>query len=314
MDVGTVRQWAEAGTSLARLRTKVGNGELVRIRHGIYATASAVAAAGEDRARRHALQVRGALAAVSTPGAAASHESAALVLGLPLLHDPAGGIVSITRPPRVHASGPAAGVRFYAADLPAGQVAVKHDARITAGPRTVFDLARTLPFMDAVVVADAALRLRRASKPALAEVITAYSGWPGTRQARRALDFSSGASGSPLESCARVIFDAYRLPPPELQAEIIGGVIVRPDGFVRVDEYHEYRVDFLWREYKTVAEADGKGKYYAGGRAAIDELKRDRLIREQGYQVVHITWDELFKRPERIVDRIQAAFRATSAY
>jgi len=128
------------------------------------------------------------------------------------------------------------------------------------------------------------------------------------------LAFSDGQAESPLESRARVIFDAYRLPKPELQAQITAGVTFYPDGTFRVHEYHEYRVDFLWREHMTVAETDGRGKYYEAGKSAFDELKRDRLIREQGYKVVHITSAELNQHPERIIERIRIAFNAPSAY
>jgi len=54
-------------------------------------------------------------------------------------------------------------------------------------------------------------------------------------------------------------------------------------------------------------EADGLLKYQ--GRAeAIAELRRDRLLREAGYEVVHFTWQELFTEPTRVVARIRQAF------
>ena len=80
-----------------------------------------------------------------------------------------------------------------------------------------------------------------------------------------------------------------------------------------VDEFHEYKVDFLWRDRKTVAEADGLMKYDSG-QVAISQLQRDRLLRGAGYKVVHITWQELFEWPERVIERILAAFGAPSAY
>ena len=75
----------------------------------------------------------------------------------------------------------------------------------------------------------------------------------------------------------------------------------------------QYTVDFLWRERKTVAETDGLMKYDSG-EVAIRELQRDRLIRDAGYQVVHITWKELLERPEHVIDRILTAFKAASPY
>ena len=71
------------------------------------------------------------------------------------------------------------------------------------------------------------------------------------------------------------------------------------------------RVDFFWRRYNVIAESDGLLKY-DGGERAIAELKRDRLLRETGYEVVHFTWQELFSDPVRVAGRIRAAFdRAT---
>jgi hypothetical protein len=313
MEVGTAGQWASAGISPRRLRTMAARGELVRQRHGTYATASAVAAAGDDPARLHALAIRAALASISAAGAVASHESAALVHGLPLLNAPPPGFVSLTRPSGSYRGGSALGIRYHSATLPPGHVTTRHDAPVTTPARTVVDLARTLSYMDGVVAADAAIRTLRAGKSALSRVLAECDGWPGADHARRVVDFSTGLSGSPLESCARVTFDAFRLPPPELQAKIFGGVRADGAGGILIEELHEYQADFLWREFKTVAEADGLMKY-SSGETAIRERKRDRLIREAGYKVVHITWAELLGRPERVVSRIIEAFGSPSAY
>ena len=314
VDVGTVAQWAAYGVSPKRLRTMTRRGELVRFRHGVYATASAVAAAADDKALRHALNVRAVLASISAADAIASHESAALVHGLPLLNEPAHGTVWLTRPAGRYQGSSVGGIRYHSAVVPRGHATNEHGVPVTTAARTTADLARALPFMDAVVVADAAIRMLKTRKSELSGVLAGCEGWPGVDQARRVVAFSDGRSGSVLESCARVVFDAFGLPPPELQAKILSGMRVDAEGkVVLVDEFHEYQVDFLWRDRKTVAETDGLMKYDSG-EVAIRQLQRDRLIREAGYQVVHITWEELFERPERVIDRILTAFKATSPY
>jgi hypothetical protein len=314
VDVGTVEQWVISGVSLKQLRTMTRRGELVRLRHGVYVTASALAGAADDKALRHALDVRAVLASISAAGVIASHESAALVHGLPLLHEPATGTVSLTRPAGTHQGSSAGGIRYHSALVPREHVTTRHGVPVTTAGRTVADLARTLPFMDAVVVADAAIRTRKTRKTELSHVIAECERWPGADQARRVVAFSSGRSDSALESCARVVFDAFGLPSPDLQAKIVSGMRVDAEGkVIPVDEFHEYKVDFLWRNYKTVAETDGLMKYDTG-QVAIRQLLRDRLIREAGYQVVHITWKELFERPERVIERILMAFRAASPY
>lgn len=295
MEVGTALQWAAEGVSAKRLRTMVRDGQLIRKRHGIYATAAAVVAAHQDKAHAHALEVRAALRAASAAGAVASHESAALIHGIPLLKEPSDGLVSLTRPATAFRDRPLRGVRFYPARLPAGHVTLELDVPVTTIARTVIDLSRTRSFMDGVVAADYAIRTLKISKSALSRVVDACKGWPGTDHARRVVHFSDERSGSPLESSARVVFDAFRLPAPELRAEVTGGL---------------REVDFLWRQYKTVADINGPLKNDSV-QSAIDERKRDRLIREAGYKLVHITWAELLKYPEQIIQRVLDAFAAT---
>jgi hypothetical protein len=167
---------------------------------------------------------------------------------------------------------------------------------VTTAARTVADIARTSTFMEGVVVADSALRERHASKTEIRRVLASCERWPGVAQARDVADFASASAESVLESCARVSFRDQGLPGPELQVSIIG----RTHTVIA-------RVDFLWRGFWTVAEADGLLKY--NGRAdAIAELKRDRLLREAGFEVVHFTWKELFTEPARVATRIRETF------
>jgi hypothetical protein len=123
--------------------------------------------------------------------------------------------------------------------------------------------------MEGVVVADSALRQRWASKTELRRVLAGCNRWPGVGDARIVVEFANGLSESVFESIARV--------------------------------------DFLWRAHGVVAEADGLLKYQ-GGADAIKELKRDRLLRDQGLEVVHLSWSELFGSPDLVVTRILNSF------
>jgi hypothetical protein len=148
--------------------------------------------------------------------------------------------------------------------------------------------------MEAVVAADSALYQRLTSKSEIRRVLELCGHWPGLEHARNAIDFANPLAESVLESCARVIFQQHALPRPALQVNISGREFIG-------------RVDFCWTRRMTIAEADGLLKYH--GRAeAIAELKRDRLLREAGYEVVHFTWAELFSDPARVVARIRQAF------
>lgn len=299
-EVATTAEWVARGVSADRLQQLVRNGHLVLLRRGVYARAESLAASVGDPARMHAFQVAAALLPARTLTAAASHESAAILHGLGLLGRLPEGLVTLTRPP--HARGSRASgkdLRIRAARLFPGHVTKHYGLPVTSVARTVVDLARTSPFMNGVVVADSALHARKTTHEELASVLEVCSTWSGARLARRAVAFADHRSESVLESCARVIFDEYGLPKPELQVDVGG------DQFIG-------RVDFYWREHLTVAEADGLLKY-ADTKRALDQLERDQLLREVGYKVVHFTWRQLFREPDRVIAWIKDAFARSSA-
>ena len=298
IDVGTLATWQAAGLSRRQLYTLVTFGQLVKVRHGAYATSSVLARAETEPGLRHALDVAATMA-TRTHGGTASHHSAAQLHGLRLLNQPPSGTVTLTLPPRNRMGRyrQEVGVICHAADLPDQQVTSRYGIPVTTAARTVVDIARTCAFMEGAVVADAALYERQASKSELRRVLAGCERWPGTARARRVIDFADGLAESVLESCARVLFRDHGLPPPELQVHITGR-----------DRTMIARVDFFWRRYGVIAETDGLLKYDSGERA-IAERRRDRLLQEAGFEVVHVTWQELFGDPVRVAGRIREAFR-----
>lgn len=154
--------------------------------------------------------------------------------------------------------------------------------------------------MDAVVVADSALRLGKATKSELSRAADACRRWPGIDQARRTVAFADGRAESVLESCARVTFDVFGVEAPDLQ------VTFRGEGFV-------FRGDFYWDRHRTIAEADGMAKYQSPQRAR-EQIRRDRLLRDAGYKVVHFTWREIFETPAVVVARIRKSFAAATPF
>jgi len=301
--VASAAEWHAAGLTPAQSRSLVRSGDLIRVWHGVYATRPAVEWAKASPARGHALLAMAARTALGGDSVV-SHHSAALIHGLDLFPQ-ASGPVTLTRPPTRRCNRlKSDGVVFHAAELPAEHVTTLLGVRVTTVPRTVVDLARVSSFMSAVVTADSALRAgvstSRAdftTKEALMAACDACAGWPGIRQARRAVDFSDPRAESALESCARVIFHEHGLDPPGLQFTVTGSDF-------------RYSVDFYWAEHRVVAEADGKMKY-SDPQRAIRQLDRDQRLRDLGYKVVHFTWRELFQDPVAVTDRIRRAFAST---
>ena len=232
--------------------------------------------------------------AVSGPGAVVSHQSAAQLYHIDLLGGPAPH-VTLTRSPE-RGSHSRKGIHLHLADLPAEHVTASAGFSMTTPARTVIDLAREIDFQAGVVAADSALHRKLTTKEELRAVLPACHRWRGVRRAAEVVEFADQRAESPLESIARVVFRDCGLPPPDLQVWL--GGVVEPVG----------RVDFYWKRYRTVVEVDGDLKYKDPTRAKM-QLKRDALLRADGYEVVHFDWQEVTGPPEYVAAIVRAAFR-----
>ena len=287
--IRTTAELLAAGNTAKQIETQLRRGKLVRVRRGVYARADMVA---ELAARRDGPHLLYAAAALATTGpAVASHCSAAIIHGLDILGPPPRD-VTLTRAPDRNRSAQQ-GTRLHWAQLPTGHVTVHHGMRVTTVARTVIDLARTADFRAGVVTADSALHLKLITKAELELQL----GTCGPRGLQRAIDvvaFADGLAESVLESIARVTFRDCGLPLPALQVWVGGAEAVG-------------RVDFLWRQYRTVAEADGLTKYANPARAVL-QLERDKRLRDAGYEVVHVSWHEVTENPAYVATAIRSAF------
>lgn len=296
--------WEAQGISPRQLRTFIRSGQLVRTRHGIYATRSAVDLAQQTRRLGHALELRSAMLAVGGDGdgdgdAVASHQSAAIIHGIDLLRDPPAGLVTLTRT-RKHDRHGYKDVVFRTGELPPRHVTKWRHIPVTTIPRTVVDLARTLPFMEGVVAADAALRTREIAPSEFEPVLESCARWPGLSRAREVVEFADMNAGSVLESCLRVLLREWGFSAPATQVTIVAGNA-------------SFTVDFLYPDQRTIIEADGKSKY-KDQKNPLKQFDRDQLLRDAGYKVVHVTWDEVFRRPQVVISRIRKALAATGPY
>jgi hypothetical protein len=280
------------GFSRAAIASLVDSGELVSLSRGVY-----LAAEVADRLRMlpagEALIRAGAALATAGPGAVISHRTAAELHGLDLLT--ASPQVTITRAPGQGSRSGKTGLHVHAARLPARHVGSRLAIPVTTIARTVVDLARSQDFRAGVVVADSALHKQLTTKSQLRQVLAELPRGRGVQRAVQVVEFSDGRSESPLESIARVAFRDCGLRAPELQVELGG------DGFAA-------RVDFFWREFRTVVEVDGALKYDDRS-AAMRQLRRDAWLRRAGFEVEHFGWQEITQTPDLVAATIRIAFR-----
>ncbi|HKR69612.1 MAG TPA: DUF559 domain-containing protein, partial [Streptosporangiaceae bacterium] len=289
----------EAGFSGKSIHALASRGVLLRVRRGAYARADlAHHVQGSVQLRERTLAIAAAVA-VTGPDAAASHHDAALLHGIDLLDRPPPASIAVSRPgghDRILRGSPT--VRIRATSLLPSQVITRRGVPVTSAARTVVDLARTTTFRAGVVAADSALYRGKTTSAELAAVVGSCSRWPGMDTARRVVGFSTELAESAFESIARVTFDEHGLPPPELQ------VWVGEDRPIA-------RVDFLWSQHRTIAEADGALKYADPDRAR-QQLYRDAELRDAGFEVVHFSWRELTVNPAQVIGWIIAAFARAS--
>lgn len=237
-----------------------------------------------EPAARHALLVQATMPRLA-PGAVVSHVSAAVLHGLPVWSVPLRR-VHVTRD--ASAGGRVSGqLHRHVAPLPECEVVDLQGLPVTSLCRTVVDLARTVPFEQAVVIADAASRLADGADLVAAQQRAARR--PGGPAAQRVLAFADGRAESVGESRSRVCLWRAGLPDPVPQWEVRS-----------VDDRRVGRVDFGWPQFRTVGEFDGRVKYgrllrpgQDPGEVVFAEKVREDAIRDQRLGMTRWTWGDL---------------------
>jgi hypothetical protein len=269
-----------SGLNSYDLLTRTRAGTLERIRRGVY-----VEPAARDLETTHRILVESSLE-LGRSDSVVSFGSAAVVHGLPVWPS-ALDKVHLTRS-RTDSGRIRRLVHVHVAALGAADLTTVGRIPVTSLSRTFVDHARTVALSQAVAAGDRALHLGM-DMSQVQDQLEAARARRGIGRARYAASLLDGASESAGESLSRVTFIEAGLPAPQLQ-------------------------DFLWPEYGTVGEFDGKVKYgrlLRQGETAADAVFREKLredaIRDLGYQVVRWTWDDLFT-PGQVFERLRRAF------
>ena len=264
------------------LRKRFENGELTRVRSGIYVpTAEWISMDADSRYRTRVA----AASHVTQLGTQFSHDSAAAMWRLPSLG---------AWPAQLHVLGgrssgakTSSDLRRHSAVLDASPTSI-NGMTVTSLARTVLDMSATTTFTRAVGMVDNALRapdehefrgihsIAPATPWEILELLKELTPYYGQAKARKILAFASGKSGSLGESVSRAQFHSLGLAPPELQVPFYD-----EDGLIGY-------VDFYWPELDLIGEFDGIVKYkdqvYLRGQlpeevVIAEKLREDRLRR-----------------------------------
>ena len=239
---------------------------------------------------------------VAAPGRVASHETAALALGLPLFNTDrvAAGPTHLTRPlSATDRSRAASDRRIHLGSLPVHHVAMLPSGLLVTTPaRTALDVAAGVPLPIGLMVTDAAARLTfadlagsldrrhydnaRLRTAALVPLMEAVAHVRAPGAASRLMDLLSLVDvrrESPLESFSGGHMHMAGLPVPQLQVRVRTAA-------------GTYPVDFRWEKYRVIGEADGEGKYGDPGEFSR-EKEREGHLRDAGNDVVRWTGRDL---------------------
>ncbi|SHG55523.1 hypothetical protein SAMN05443575_2241 [Jatrophihabitans endophyticus] len=281
----TAAELAGLGITRAAARTRTHHGTWTIAGHGYVAPTAAPTP-------RHAHALAATAAGRRRPADAISGRSGAVLHGLPLM-----GVPDV---PRLTVRDESLGrVRPAAAGCFTGwlandEITSWYGVAVATPSRTLVDLARHDRF-DAIMAADAAVRLGMATPATIESALVRAVGWPGVRQAREVLALADPLAESPLESVTRLRLHDDGFPPPELQCWIGG-----------------YRVDLCWPRFRLVLEVDGRVKYTAVG---LDddvlwrEKQREHIVRQHGYRVERVIAQDVFAGWPRTSAYLRPIFR-----
>lgn len=290
----------QLGLSSRYLAAAVAEGTLIRPRRGWYH----VPYDGPD----HRIAVLGATRAAAArgpSGAIASHRTAAVLHGLPLLGR------NRKKPLPVHLTvdrdyGGRRTPNLVVHPSPGSSRDPVEVSGVLATDvsRTIADLSRAEGFDAGVCAADHALRLEMISKADLLNEVELHRGRTGVAVLRRVAEFADGLAESPGESLSRCVISRFpEFGSPRLQHEFRDG----HGGFVA-------RTDFDW-DARVVGEFDGKTKYSGRARPGEDigevvwrEKRREDSIRALGPIVVRWIWADLWT-PYRLRRILHQVFR-----
>jgi very-short-patch-repair endonuclease len=206
-----------------------------------------------------------------------SHLSAALHHGWKVKAPPTAAWVTLPRSSRLRPHH-RAGIEPRWADLSEG------DARdgVTTPLRTVVDCARVLPFVEALAVADSALRSRAVSLPALRRAARRARG-TGSSDVRRVARWADARAANPFESVLRAlaIEEGYRLVPQLVVAE--------PGLFAVVDLGSE--------ELRLAVEADGF-EVHGSRRSLRRDCRRHTGFAVHGWSSLRFAYEDVLHEQE----------------
>ncbi|TIC84480.1 DUF559 domain-containing protein [Nocardioides sp. GY 10127] len=276
--LGGVAPWARLVALVGRAEAERARdaGDVVRVARGRYALP------GAGAARVEAMRLTGA----------ASHLSAALLHGWEVHRPQPTPVVTVERHRSLRGLD-RRGTQVRWAPLSPRELA----DGLTSPERTLLDCLRTLPFDEALCVADSALRAGLAPERLTAGAAAARG--PGSAAARRVAAAADARAANPFESTLRaLVLD-------------VPGLTVVPQVPICAPRWLG-RPDLVDARLRMVLEADSFA--FHGDRAALArDARRYNDLVVHGWLVLRFSWEEVMLHPARVTDVVRRAVELRTA-
>jgi hypothetical protein len=166
----------------------------------------------------------------------------------------------------------------------------RHGIPVTTVPRTLLDLAESLPIVQLERAAEEAVRLGLLHMPAVEEVFARNPGRHGLRPLGELLDRRrTHFTRSELERVFVPFCAQNGLPAPAINSQIAG-----------------FEVDVAWEAERVAIELDGY-TFHHGRRAFERDRSKALALQAAGYRVLRVTWRLLSDEPGAVLAAIHAA-------
>jgi very-short-patch-repair endonuclease len=185
-----------------------------------------------------------------------------------------------------------AGIALRRSDVGASETVMRRGHPTTSVVRTLADLGRRLPLVDAVAALDMALHKRLLNPDDLRSWIYTHPRYPGIACLRRTIELAEPATESVMETRLRLLLVMARLPRPQAQVTLrneAGHFLGRPD--------------FYYPLHRLALEYDG-----ATHRENLtgDNRRQNRLV-DAGYRLLRFTAADVLSAPDSVVALVRRA-------
>jgi very-short-patch-repair endonuclease len=202
--------------------------------------------------------------------------------------------VEVTLPLGSHTSR-LAGIAVRRSDVGASETVTRRGHPATSVVRTLADLGRRLPLVEAVAALDMALHRRLLESQDLLSWARAHPRYRGIARLRQSIELAEPATESVMETRLRMILVMARLPRPQAQVTLrneAGHFLGRPDFYYPL---HRLAIEYDGAQHRENLTGDNR--------------RQNRLV-DAGYRLLRFTAADVLSAPDSVVALVRRALSA----